>query len=181
MKDSKKYSEKLKRLLSSEEFTNFKIDNNTLIELGYECVESGDYKRAFYLFSAGVRLNGPEPDILNGLGISLCELGRLRASKIVLEKAVSMYPEDAITLANLAGVCWEIGDYDMAVYFYQKAIKSDPNIIESHINLVNLFYERGDIFMAYVTCLELLKSHPESQEGVELLDELLLNMGFSLI
>ena len=181
MNDNKKYSEKLKRLLSSEEFINFKMDNSTLVELGYECVELGDYKRAFHLFSAGVRFNGPEPDILNGLGISLCELGRLRTSKIVLEKAVSMYPRDAITLANLAGVCWEIGDYDTAIYFYHKAIKSDPSIIESHINLVNLFYEKGEIFMAYVTCLELLRFHPENLEGSELLNELLLNMGLALI
>lgn len=179
MKDHKIYADKLTRLLTSDELVSFKQDTSTLVELGYECVELGDFKRAFHLFSAGMRFNGPDPDIMNGLAISLCELGKLKSSRTVLEKAVAMYPHDAITLANLAGVHWEVGSYELAIHFYHRAITVDPDIIEAHINLINLYYEQGELFMAYVTCLQFLSFHPDNLEGNELLNELLLNIGIS--
>ncbi len=180
MKDIKTYKEKIKRILTSEELTEFNKDTSSLIDFGYEYVELGDYKRAFKLFSLGARLNGSDPDILNGLGISLCEMGKFRASRLILEKALELYPDDSITLANLAGVCWEEYDIDMAIYYYTKSLEVDPSIQETHFNLINVYYEQGDLFMAYISCLNLLKIFPGNESAIELRDDILLNLGLSV-
>lgn len=180
MKDQISYKEKLKKILTREELIEFSDNIENLIDFGYEYVELGDYKRAFQLFSIGIRLNGSDPDILNGLGISLCELGRTRASMQVLERAVDLYPDDAITLANLAGIYWEVGDYDRAICFYNRSIEIDPEIQETHFNLINLYYERGDLFLAYIASLALLKVHPGNIQAEELRDDILLNLGISI-
>jgi len=180
MKDIKRYNDRIKRLLTTEEFREYKKDTSSLIDFGYDYIEIGDFKRAFKLFSMGARVNGSDPDILNGLGIVLCELGRLKASRAILEKAVTLYPEDSITLANLAGVYWEEGDFDQALFFYASALKADPSILETHFNLINLHYEQGDLFMAYIACMNLIELHPDNQQAIEMRDDIILNLGLTL-
>jgi len=180
MKDIKRYNDRIKRLLTTEEFREYKKDASSLIDFGYDYIEIGDFKRAFKLFSMGARVNGSDPDILNGLGIVLCELGRLKASRAILEKAVTLYPDDSITLANLAGVYWEEGDFDHALFFYARALKTDPSILETHFNLINLHYEQGDLFMAYIACMNLIELHPDNQQAIEMRDDIILNLGLTL-
>ena len=79
-----------------------------LVDYGYDLLELGQLEKAYKLFSIGTFLNNQNPDILNGLGITLCEMGRTGESKKILERAVRLKPNDPITIANLAGVCWEI-------------------------------------------------------------------------
>jgi Tfp pilus assembly protein PilF len=180
IKDNKRYNEKLKRILTNEELNIFKLDKYSLIDFGYDCVDVGEYKKAFQLFSIGMKLNGYDPDILNGLGIALCELGRLKASTHILKKAVTLYPNDAITLANLAGVYWEMMEFEKAIFYYNKSLTTDPSIDETHFNLINLYYETGDLFMAYIICLNFLNIKPGDKEAIELRDELILNMGITI-
>ena len=180
MKDIKQYKEKIKKILTSEELREFYKDSYSVVDFGYDYVEIGDYRRAFKLFSIGARFNESDPDILNGLGISLCELRKYRSSILILEKAAELYPDDSVTLANLAGVYWEVCDYEKAIYYYVKAIKSDPSIQETHFNLVNLYYEQGDLFMAYIACLNLLKIAPNDPQALDLRDDIILNLGLTV-
>lgn len=180
MNDHKRYSEKLKQILSKEELLIFKKDTYSLVDFGYEYVDIGEYRKAFQLFNIGMRINGYDPDILNGLGISLCELGRLKSSLLILQKAASLYPDDAITLANLAGVYWETCEFEKSVYYYQKSIDLDPTIDESHFNLINLYYDMGSLHMAYICCLNFLKHRPDNPSAISLRDEILLNLGISI-
>lgn len=180
MKDIKSYKDKIKRILTSEELHEFYNDGSSLVDLGYDYVEIGDYKRAFKLFSLEARLNGSDPDVLNGMGISLCELGKFRASRLVLEKAVELYPDDAITLANLAGVYWEEYEFEKAIYYYTRSINIDRSILESHFNLTNLYYEQGDLFMAYITCMNAHKQYPDNEQVNDLLNDIILNLGLTV-
>lgn len=180
MKDTLYYQNKLRCILSNEFTGQPDVDNETLIEFGYDAVEQGEYRRAFHLFSIGFRLQGNDPDLLNGMGITLCEMGKLKFSKNILLAAERKYPNHAITLANLAGVYWEECDYDRAIYFYTRALKCDPALIEVHFNIINLYYEKGDLFMAYISCLNLLTIDPDNEQAQELRDDIILNLGISL-
>ena len=133
-----------------------------LAAIGYEYMELGDYKKAFQIFSLVIRLNGNDPDSLNGIGMSLCELGRLKTSRAILEKTAELYPDDAITLANIAGIYWEEGDIGNSIHHYCKSLAIDESILETHFNLINLYYDQGDLFMAYIACLDLLKIYPDN-------------------
>ncbi|TAL34868.1 MAG: tetratricopeptide repeat protein [Spirochaetes bacterium] len=180
MKDIKRYKDRIIGILTSDELLEFDRDSSSIIDIGYEYVELGDYRRAFKLFSIGARLHESDPDILNGLGIALCELGRFKASRQVLEKAAALYPDDAVTLANLAGVYWEEAEFEKAIHYYARSIEMDTMIPETHFNLINVYYEIGDLFMAYIACLNLLKIYPEDEQGLELRDDILLNLGLSI-
>jgi len=180
MKDKRIYVNRLFRILTKEEIGEYKKDKSSLIDLGYEYLELGEYKKAFQIFSMDIRLNGSDPDSLNGIGVSLCEMGRLKTSKTVLEKAVELYPDDAITLANIAGVYWEEGDIGKSIHYYSKSIEFDNSIFETHFNLINLYYEQGFLFMAYIACLNVLNIYPDNLQAKEIRDDIILDMGISI-
>lgn len=176
MRDNFFYKNKLYRLLRHENCPDFE----TLIEYGYDAIENGNARKAFKLFALGYRLAGNHPEILNGIGLTLCELRKYTFSKIVLLHAVRIYPYNVLILTNLATVYFEEYNYDKAIYYYSKAIAIDSLCIEAHINLINVYFERGDIFMAYISCLDLLKKDPHNCEVQELCNDIIINMGISL-
>ena len=185
MNDIKQQSNRLQSLLhkdtplNSEEISELKNNSILLIDMGYECVESGEYEEAYELFSMGRSINNTDPDILNGLGITLCEMGRYRESRDILKEAIKTEPHDAITLANLAGVCWETEDYDEAIYYYHMALKEDAQIEEIYFNLINLYIESDMLYVAYITALEFIKVFPDNIEAKELIDDILINLALS--
>jgi len=179
MRNQKVYTDKLKKILTKDEFIQFKKDKFSLIDFGYKYVDEGDFKRAFKVFNIGIKLNGSDPDILNGIGVSLCELGRLNSSRLILIKTMKLYPEDAITLANIAGVYWKEENFDKAIYFYNQSIQIDPFVEETHINLINIYYERGDLFMSYISSLNFQKIFPNNEQAKEILNDVILDIGIS--
>ncbi|MDY6968373.1 MAG: tetratricopeptide repeat protein [Spirochaetota bacterium] len=171
--------DKLKKFISEFEF-NENDDIENLIDLGFEYIEQNDFLNAFKVFKFGIKIDETNPDMLYGLGMSLCELGRYKASRIVFEKSVEIYPEDAIALANLAGAYWEEGEYNKAIHFYYRSLEIDSNIIETHLNLINLYYEKDDLYMAYITSLNLLELFPTNKQAKELRDDIIMSMAISI-
>jgi tetratricopeptide (TPR) repeat protein len=151
-----------------------------IADMAYEFVEMGQYQEAYEYFCFGISLDDSDPDLLNGLGITLCEMGELEKSRIILERSVRLDPENPITLANLAGVFWEQGLLEQAVCYYQKSLDLDQEIEETHLNLINCYLEMGLLYIALLACTEFRKQFPEHEEGDELLDDIILNLGISL-
>jgi tetratricopeptide (TPR) repeat protein len=190
MSDNQRTNQRLQKKVNSlvlkemqiglEELDELRENPSLLIDTGYEYVETGDYEMALKLFSIGAMLDNTDPDILNGLGITLCELGKFSKSRRILEHSIKLNPNDAVTLANLAGVCWEMGDPERAIYHYTRSLENNPDIEEIHFNLINLYIECGALYMAYMACLTFMERFPEDEEAKELMEEIILNLAISL-
>ena len=152
-----------------------------LIDRGYDYIDKCEYSRAFKIFAAGAGVDRKDPDILNGLGISLCEMGLLNEARKVLEYAIILHPDDPVIFANIAGVLWEQCDYDKAIYYYTQAIEIDPTIEETFFNLINLYIETGSLYMALITCTKFIDCFPDSEEALGLRNDIILNLGLSFI
>lgn len=163
-----------------EELSELRENPALLIDTGYEYVEMGDFDKALKLFSIGAMLDGTDPDILNGLGITLCELGKFKKSKQVLERSIKLNPHDAVTLANLAGVCWEMGEPEQAIFYYTKSLEINQDIEEIHFNLINLYIESGALYMAYIAYITFIERFPDDGEAKELMEEIILNLAISM-
>ncbi len=159
------------------------LRNNTveLIDRGYDYIDNCEYSKAFKIFAAGASVDKKDPDILNGLGISLCEMGLLKEARQVLEYAIQLHPDDPVIFANIAGVLWEQGEYDSAIYYYSRAIDIDPDIEETFFNLINLYIETGSLYMALITCARFIDLFPDNEEAIGLRNDIILNLGISII
>ncbi|MBN2077677.1 MAG: tetratricopeptide repeat protein [Spirochaetes bacterium] len=163
-----------------EELGELRDNPSLLVDTAYEYVERGDYEQALALFTFAAVMDNGDPDILNGLGITLCEMGDYERSKRILERSIRLNPNDAVTLANLAGVCWEMGYPNQAVYHYTRSLANNSDIEEIHFNLINLYIETGSLYMAYISCINFLERFPDDEEARELLDEIVLNLAISM-
>ncbi|MCL2025378.1 MAG: tetratricopeptide repeat protein [Leptospirales bacterium] len=158
----------------------FKKDSDPLIERAYELVEKEDYQEAFELFVFAASVDNENIEVLNGLGIALCEMGRLNESRVILERALRINDNNAATHANIAGVYWHLGNYEKALYCYQRAIDIDPAIEEVHYNMVNLYMDMNALYPALIRCFEFCEKFPQDPEGPELLSDIMLNLAISL-
>ena len=84
-------------------------------------------------------------------------------------------------MANLAGTCWEQDNIEEAIFYYTKSIDLDSEIEETHLNLVNLYMEIGALFMAFIACNRCIEIFPDNEEARELMDEIILSLGLSLV
>jgi len=158
------------------------LKNNidAIVEKAYEYLEGNEYLTALRLLSHCLSTDPEDPEVLNGIGIALCELGQLEESRIILERAVRYHPDDALSYANLAGVYWEFEDYEKAIHYYKKSIDLDSEMSDSYYNLTNLYSEIGLTYMAFITCNEFITKFPEDPEGQELMDEVILDLALSM-
>jgi tetratricopeptide (TPR) repeat protein len=67
-----------------------------LIDKGYDYIEQCEYTKAFKVFTLGAVEDKTDPDILNGLGICLCEMGMLEEAKKILDYAIQIHPDDPV-------------------------------------------------------------------------------------
>ena len=165
---------------ASEDIEQLADDIDALVEKAYEYLEINEYISALNLLSHCLPSNTEDPEILNGIGIALCELGKLDESKMVLERAIRYHPGDALSYANLAGVYWEFEDYEKAIYLYKKSIDLDSEMSDSYYNLANLYSEIGLTYMAFIICNEFITKFPDDPEGQELMDEVILDLALSM-
>jgi tetratricopeptide (TPR) repeat protein len=174
------YKEQLKFILNKEDLEELESDKTNLIDLGFESIELSEYQRAYDIFMINIKTCGHSAEALNGLAISLLELGNIQAAQKVLKETSRMFPNDAITLANVAGIYWECNKHDKALFYYAKSLKLNRSIIDTHFNIINLYYERGELFMAYTSCLKMLSIFPNNKQAIELSKEILLDLGVSM-
>lgn len=165
----------------SDELMMLRDNPLQLIDKGYDYIDRCEYSKAFKVFTAGAGVDKKDPDILNGLGICLCEMGMLKEARQVLEYAIHIHPDDPVIFANMAGVLWEQTDYNNAIYYYTRAIEIDPEIEETFFNLINLYIETGSLFMALITCTKFIETFPHSEEAAGLRNDIIMNLGISFI
>ena len=176
------YKDSLYREFSqaSEDIEELKNNPDALVDKAYEYLERDEYIQALKLLSYCLSIDAEDPEILNGIGIALCELGELDNSKIILERAIRFHPDDALSYANLAGVYWEFDDYEKAIYYYKRSIDLDPEMSDSYYNLANLYSEIGLTYMAFMACDEFIKKFPDDPEGQELMDSVILDLALAM-
>jgi tetratricopeptide (TPR) repeat protein len=161
---------------TNDELEQLKDNPGAIVDRAYEYLEDSEYLMALNLLSYCLTIDDKDPEILNGIGVALCELGELAQSKIILERAIRYHPNDALSYANLAGVYWEYDDYEKAIFYYKKSIDLDPEISDSYYNLTNLYAEIGLTYMAFITCHEFVENFPDDSEGKELMDSVMLDL-----
>lgn len=162
------------QLLSAEMKKNICVYD--IIDSGYDAVEKGDFETALARFSEGAAIDNQDTEILNGLGLTLCELGRLGEARGILHRAERIEPKDPITYANLAGVYWDLEEFDRAIFYYSEALKLNPSLEDIHFNLINLYMEIGYFYIAYTTALNFVDMFPANEEIKEVMEDIMINL-----
>lgn len=171
------YRERLRRILNTEDVD--RLDSNDIIDFAYDNLEAGQIDNARDLFLINLKTEGNSPDSLNGLAITLCEKGEVAQAMVVIKKAVELYPDDPVTVANMGSIASEAGDFAQAVYHYNRSLEIDPRSVDTHASLIELYMDTGDFGMALITCRTALDLVPGDESLQRLMEDIILEMAIS--
>jgi len=171
------YTERLKRILDDDVSD---IDSSEILNAAYDSLEAGDIDDARDLFLININMDGHSEDSLNGLAIALCENGEPEKALVVIKKAVELYGDDAITLANMGTILAENGKFSESVEYYEKSISADPYSSETYLGLIDLYVMFGNPAMAFLSCRRAQEALPEDPDIKETMAQILIEIAASL-
>jgi tetratricopeptide (TPR) repeat protein/ADP-heptose:LPS heptosyltransferase len=120
---------------------------------------------------------GETADLLNDLGASLAQQGKLDEAIVQFRKALQLQPNHAETHNNLGNAYALHGDLGHAVASYQRAIQFKPDYASAASNLGNARAIQGDLAEAVACYRQALQLQPDYPEGYENLGKVLLKQG----
>ena len=95
-----------------------------------------DWKRAEQDLLNALKLKPDQPYVLNYLGYSWIDRGmNLESAKSMIEKAVSIKPNDGFIVDSLGWAFFQLGKYNQAVKYLEKAASLEPGdpVINDHL------------------------------------------------
>jgi tetratricopeptide (TPR) repeat protein len=104
-----------------------------LLARANECFSKGDYAEAAARYRDFVELVPRRPDVLNTLGVALCNLGRYQEAEQRYREAIAIDPDFADALCNLATLLQ--GDPGEAEKWLRSALKASPRYPGAHTKL----------------------------------------------
>jgi len=104
--------------------------------------DAGDNSRAVSCFIRASQLSPENPDVLNGLGLSLASLGKIKPALDAFSRAISLNPTKAETYNNLANLQTAQGSIDEAEKNYRRSLALRPGFAEAWNNLGVLYQQK---------------------------------------
>ncbi|MFW5807621.1 MAG: hypothetical protein ACOCWH_01060 [Spirochaetota bacterium] len=173
---NKKTIEKLATVFDEDLLVDASHNKNIILQHAYENMEIGLHQESAKLFYLYLSENDPSPEPLNGLAVCMYEMELYDKSMDIINYTLDLFPDDPVSISNKGSLCWQLGDYEQAIYYYTSSITIDPGLIDSRINLINLYRENGDILIAYSQSLKLQSDYPENEEVTDLSNDILLDI-----
>ncbi|WP_456387376.1 tetratricopeptide repeat protein [Desulfolithobacter sp.] len=98
------------------------FDHLSLNVSGDHFFDEGDYRQAVREYRLGLRLSPDDTNLLNSLGVALCEMNRLREAGRCFSRVLEQNPDDQMALVNLGYVRRLQGREQEAVAFFEQAL-----------------------------------------------------------
>jgi tetratricopeptide (TPR) repeat protein len=103
--------------------------------VGDLCYKAENYVQAVEFYESSLKVNSRQPDVLFKQGTALWFLDRWMDSIPLLERYVSIVPDDPRGWNNLGVVLREKGEVTRALESYRKALHLDPSMKAAQTNL----------------------------------------------
>lgn len=117
---------------------------------GLAAYQQFDYSTAIAAYDKALALDPNNYEALSGEGVALAMLGNERSTKndvtagiTLIQKALSLAPDDVTSFYNLALAYKINGQYDDSIQWFQKVIAKDPNNTWSYYGIATIYGDQG--------------------------------------
>lgn len=95
--------------------------------LGFIFSQKQEWAKAITYLKSSNSLHANNPEILRCLGWALFNTGKRTQGTVILERALNLDPDNALTLCDL-GICYmQMKNFDKSVQLLKRAMELDPN------------------------------------------------------
>jgi len=144
--------------------------------LGQRYQDRGDYLKAIEEYKAAVAMRPGFHSAYNNMAVCYGKLGRLDEAEQALLKTIELQPDDFYAMNNLAVTFIKSGRMDDARRMAERAVKTEPGYVNGHITLGSIYAMTGELDKAEREYLRALEIEPDSQNAVDNLEKLRLQM-----
>ena len=107
--------------------------------------QRGNLERASALYNAALASDPDQPDALYLLGLVAIQKGDPRQAVLLIGRAATLRPGDAVIHGNLGEAYRALGDIDRTIECCRTALRLDPNHPEVHFNLALALVNQGEL------------------------------------
>ncbi len=137
----------------------------------------GEHHKALIYFRRAAEINRNNPDVFNGLGLSLFHLGQHKSALAAFETAIRLRPKMAEAYNNMGNLLCAIDQPDSAEQCYLQCLSLRPNFSLACNNLGALYQAQQQPARALKYFNAALKSSPDYAEAHNNLGALWLDRG----
>jgi tetratricopeptide (TPR) repeat protein len=145
---------------------------------GIALERSGQWKRAEADLLHALKLKPDQPFVLNYVGYTWIDRGEhLQQALKMIQKAVSLRPEDGYIVDSLGWAHYRLGQYKRAIHYLQKAIELVPEDPTINDHLGDAYWQVGREIEARYQWQQALQFGPEKKEIQPLESKLARGLG----
>ena len=135
---------------------------------------NGEFNEAEKLYRQIIHQNPDNDDVTYLLGILAYQTGNIDSAKDYLIKAIETNPKE-VYYKDLAGMLFDSGNKQDAIYYYKKILELNINDIQSWFNLGLAYMETKNIDEAIKSFTSVVNINPDDSETLGILGNLYLN------
>lgn len=140
--------------------------------LGWFYFEIEDWNKSDYYYSKSLEIFPNNPITLNNLAYSLIVRDtNLSYAKTLIEKAVSLEPDNPNFLDTYGWYFYKIGNYEKAKYYIEKSIELDSTRPEPFLHLSLIYKKLGDNSNANYFLEKAISIDPNNKEIIKELEK----------
>ena len=132
---------------------------------GQRAIEAFRFEEARVAYSKALEFAPDSIDALRGLGYSLLQLGNLRGSLDVLERALRLDPSDLLSSLLMGRLCLRLQQPGGAEQHFRAILTRIPTSEAARSGLIDALVAQGDLTAARAHSDSLLKHNPDSEVG----------------
>ena len=136
----------------------------------------GDHERSLEYYQKAIQVDPSKPELYEGVGADLANLGRKEEAKAAFRKSLSLDPFRSNPHIELAHLDKEEGNLKEAIEEYESAFQLGETDLHEYTNLCTLYYSASE-FEGSVACLKrVLAIDPRNKQAAQLLPYALQNV-----
>ncbi len=125
--------------------------------------EARNHRKAHEYYKLGyakLDLMGDDPGALRELAVQAGQLEQWPQAVALWQRLLRIRPDYVEAMVNLAGACWNCGNYDQSLFWARKAVKHDGKVKEGRFNEAVSLLMLGCFDQARDILTTLVQSHP---------------------
>jgi tetratricopeptide (TPR) repeat protein len=105
---------------------NLPIDYPSIVQMGNEFMDQGNYPMAAELYRRALEIDGSSADVRSDFGSCLHAMGLPQRALEEFRKIIFEHPDHVVVYFNLGIVFQGLGEKDSARYYWEKYLQLDP-------------------------------------------------------
>ena len=163
-----------KKIIKEVQSKNLK---SQIISKAFNFHANGNITEAIKYYKYFINQGFADTKVFSNYGVLLKELGNITEAELIIQKAIELNPNFAMSHSNLGVILKDLGKFEEAEISLRKAIELNPKSEDVYINLGGVLRDLGKLEEAEISLRKAIELNPKSGDAYINLGGVLRDLG----